>query len=84
MAKQNAYSVRDSKVGTYGVPFFTHNDATAKRSFNQLASDPNSVVAHNPEDFSLHRIGEFDDESGVMECLPAPEFVANALLKPAE
>ena len=36
---QNAYTIKDAKSGTYGVPFFTQNDATAERSFTQAAMD---------------------------------------------
>lgn len=75
--KQNAYAIKDAKTNTYGVPFFTHNDGTAERSFTQAANDPNTTIHQFPQDYALYRVGEFDDESG--EIKPEkPVFISNA------
>lgn len=40
-----------------------------------VVNDPSSTLCHSSEDFSLRRIGLFDDASGLIEPLPAPVFV---------
>lgn len=75
--KQNVYSIRDRKVGAYMTPFFSLNDDTAVRSFSHACENPQSLMSSYPEDYSLHCIGIFDDESG--ELLPeSPRFLCNA------
>lgn len=62
----NIYSIYDSKTKAFSTPFFTVNNATALRSFSDLANDNNSQVSIHAEDFSLHLIGSFDEETGVV------------------
>lgn len=59
------YSVRDRLVG-FNAPFIMPNDEVAKRAFKQrIEKDPNA------EDLELYKVGEFDDENGVItEVLP--------------
>lgn len=59
--KLNIYSVFDSKAAHYGSPFFVANDGLALRSFGDLVNDPRSTVFAHCEDFTLHRIGSFED-----------------------
>lgn len=63
--KLNAYSIYDSKAKAFSQPFFTANHQIAERSFSALVSEKGTNnVAKFPEDFSLHYIGQFDDETG--------------------
>jgi len=57
----NVYSIYDSKSGVYSRPFFSLNNATAIRSFVQVANDQSTEIARHSADFSLHLIGTFDD-----------------------
>lgn len=77
---QNAYTIKDAKSGTYGVPFFTQNDATAERSFKQAAMDENTTINKFPEDYALYCVGKFDDNSGEFE-QQKPVFICNAPLQ---
>lgn len=66
-----AYAVYDVKHASYSRPWFVLNDAVAVREFTDAVNDPNQ---HNqwrkhPEDFALHYLGSFDDNSG--EFLPS-------------
>lgn len=79
--KQNAYTIKDAKSNTYGVPFFSVNDGTASRSFTQAAQDENTTISQFPEDYSLYKLGEFDDQSGEIKS-NAPTFIMNAPVKP--
>lgn len=78
----NAYSVKDSKSGTFGNPFYAQNDALASRSFEQASNDPQTTINAYPEDFSLYRIGNFDDQSGEFTSEKQPQFITNAVVKP--
>lgn len=58
------YSVYDSKAGAYSAPFACHNDEVAKRAMVDCFSDSSHPICTNPEDFSLHFVGEFDVNVG--------------------
>lgn len=73
--KVNIYSLFDIKISAYGTPFFAPSDPVAVRSVRPVVNDPSSTLCHSPEDFSLRRIGSFDDASGYIESLEAPVFV---------
>lgn len=61
------YTIYDSKSETYGKPFHEQNTATALRSARNILTNPDSVITHNPEDFTLWHMGEFDDNTGEIE-----------------
>lgn len=77
--KLKVYSIFDVKAGTYGTPFFSVNDAIARRSFEDLAKDSNSTVSRHPEDYSLYQIGEFDGISAMMVGVSAPVYISKAV-----
>lgn len=62
--KIKVFSVFDNKGGNYGTPFFALEDGLAARLFGDLVNDNQSTVNKHPEDFSLFRIAEFDDQEG--------------------
>lgn len=61
------YSVFDSKACVYERPFCAHNDASAVRSFGDIAVDEQHPIGQHPEDYSLWWIGSFDDSNGVVK-----------------
>lgn len=76
--KLQIYSIYDKKGEVYHPPFYQHNDATAKRQFNEMCKDKNQPMAHYPEDYQLFRLGVFNDDSGKIEGVNNPTFVCNA------
>jgi len=62
--KLNIYSIFDTASGLYSRPFFTQSDAEAMRSFSDIAEDAEHPIGKHPEDYSLFRIGVFDDTNG--------------------
>lgn len=76
--KIKVYSIFDVKGGVYNTPFFQKEDGLAARAFADLANDPNTTVNRHPEDFSLFRIAEFDDNSGKIRS-EMPVHIANAI-----
>lgn len=55
-----AFSLFDTKVGTYGQPFFFPHPAQCFRALSDLLQDPASLAAKYPADFQLHQLARFD------------------------
>lgn len=64
--KTKAYSIFDSKVGSYCSPFFLRSKGEAIRVFTDLANDSKQNISKYPEDFVLFEIGDYDEETGLM------------------
>lgn len=62
--KLNIYSIFDTASGLYSRPFFTQSDAEAIRSFSDIATDAEHPVGKHPSDYTLFRVGIFDDTTG--------------------
>lgn len=61
------FSIFDKKVGAYLPPLFLHNEIDAKRSV-MVATETDNNLRRFPEDYQLVRIGDFDDQTGVVTC----------------
>lgn len=71
------YAVRDVIVEKFNFPFISHNDATARRSFEQTIFDniSDSVV----KDLELYAVGEFDDETCKVTMFDIPLLLARGI-----
>lgn len=65
--KLNVYSIYDTAVGAYMRPFFLQSDGQAQRMFKDLVQDKEHDVGKHPEDYSLVRIGSYNDQKGKLE-----------------
>lgn len=65
--KLNAYTIYDVASGVYMRPFFSQADGQAIRGFNDIALDMNHEVGKHPEDYTLYRVGSFNDTTGKLE-----------------
>ena len=54
----------DMAAVAYTRPFFLQSDGQALRMFTDIATDAEHEVGKHPEDYSLIRIGIYDDQSG--------------------
>lgn len=72
------YAIYDTATGAYMRPFFVQADAQAVRAFSDLAVAADHEVGKHPEDYSLFRIGQFDDKKGKI-IGESPECIATAL-----
>lgn len=62
--KLNAYSIFDAAAARYERPFFMMSDQEAIRTFGDLANgNHDHPVGKHPEDYSLFRIGVYDDQT---------------------
>lgn len=74
--KQIMCSVFDSASITFSRPFCVAARGQAIRTFSDEVNrvDPGNELNRHPDDFSLHVVGEFDDNTGCLypqdaECL---------------
>lgn len=64
--KFGIYTVYDSQAQAHLPPFFLATDAMAKRAFSDAVNDSSHQFAKHPSDYTLFRIGEYDDFTGVI------------------
>lgn len=65
--KKCYYAVYDRKAEMYSQPFLEVKDGTAIRAVQDLViNDKTHAFAKHPSDFSLHKLGEFDDITGII------------------
>lgn len=76
--KLNAYSIYDTASGAYTRPFFLQSDAQALRTFKDVCNDSEHEIGKHPEDYTLFRIGIFDDNRAEL-IKETPEALATAL-----
>lgn len=73
-----AVTVYDMKTEAYLRPFFAMTTGEAIRTFTDSIADPQSMFNRHPADFTLFKIGVYDDSLGVLTSCP-PENLGNAL-----
>jgi hypothetical protein len=64
--KVGLYCVLDRASGVYDGPVPSTTDGTALRNFTHMAKNPDSAIGKNPSDFSLWRVGEWNDAEGAV------------------
>lgn len=65
--KVKLFSIFDLKSRVYLAPFVARSLVDAQRQIAASFRDPQMMqtpVGQNPEDFELHSVGDFDDETG--------------------
>jgi hypothetical protein len=73
------FSLLDSKLESYGQPFFFQHPGQAVRFLQDLVRDGKNQVSQHPEDFRLFQLGAYDPTVGRFENLPVPIFLADAI-----
>ena len=68
------YSVRDHQAG-YAQPVAFMNDGLAVRSVQDCVRLGGGDMHNHPEDFSLYKVGSFDDVTGKIE--PMDVFICH-------
>lgn len=73
-------AIRDIKVA-FNRPFFSPSIPAAIRAFSDEANrvDPNNEMNRHPADFSLHHIGSYDDQTGLLTPLPNTQLLVEAI-----
>ncbi|WNK14862.1 MAG: nonstructural protein [Microvirus sp.] len=81
MSKLHLLSIRDSAVAAYmPVQAVTHI-AGFVRALGDVVSSGSTTeeIAKHPEDYVVYKVGEFDDQSGLIACLSVPEQVVRVV-----
>lgn len=73
-----AYCIFDRASGVYDRPFFAQTDQVAVRSFCDICSDGDTQVGQHPDDYTLFRVGTFDNNKGLLQG-EVPEKLINGL-----
>jgi len=70
------YAVFDRKAEMYSQPFLEIKDGTAIRAVQDIViNNKDHAFAKHPSDFSLHKLGEFDETTGVITGKNKPEKI---------
>jgi hypothetical protein len=77
--KMKVFSVYDSKVEAYQQPFFMPTEGAAIRLMQQTLEEKNSMLSKFPADYTLHVIGEWDDQKSELVNLPENKCLGSAL-----
>ncbi len=67
------YSVYDTKVASFGTPFFVNHEAVAIRSIANAVNDPSVEFHRHHADFMLFHMGEFSTDSAEFNLLVSPK-----------
>ena len=74
--KKIYYAVYDRKAEIFSQPFLEIKDGTAIRAIQDIViNNKDHAFAKHPSDFSLHRLGEFDEMSGVISGQDKPNKI---------
>lgn len=72
------FAIRDNAAGiTIGPVITVRHQIEASRAFMQMALDPQTNIGRNPEDFSLHKIGTYNDTDMTLNS-HTPELIITA------
>ena len=74
----NVYSISDRAIGVYDRPWCAHSDAMAVRSFTDEATRADGFIGKHPEDFTLFRVGTWDDNKGAIVGEAAEKVIGGA------
>ncbi|WNK13825.1 MAG: hypothetical protein [Microvirus sp.] len=79
--KLNVYAIFDNAARAYLPPFFLLRDTMAIRSFTEAVNSKDHPLNKFPQDYSLFRLGSFDDSSGQIDNeSPQPAFLISGLV----
>jgi hypothetical protein len=69
---KNIYTIYDSKAEAYMSPWFVDKDGQALREFQDVVRNPDTPFHKHPEDYTLFKIGTYDEWTGKLESLDTP------------
>lgn len=64
--KHRVYCVFDQAARAYLPPFILHSDDLAARVFGDAVNESGHQFNKHPEDYSLYRIGDYDDSVALL------------------
>ena len=73
----NIYSIFDAKINEYQTPFFAKADGAVIRGVMDAMENQQSDLARHPEDFTVFKLGAFDEETASIDLCASPVVVCN-------
>ena len=73
------YTIYDVKADVYTTPFFLMNDEVAKRHVMSALQDPETTFFRHPADYTLYKVGEWDDQGAQLNPTNGPQLVTTLL-----
>lgn len=77
--KHNIFTVFDQKAKAHLPPFFLPEIGMAERTFADCCNDKEHQFGKHPEDYTLMRIGTFDDQTAYIKILEVPEVLGTGV-----
>lgn len=74
--KVGIYSIFDSSAQAFNSPVYFPNDGMAIRAFSDTVNGDNSIIAEHPEDFTLFKLGEFNDKDATFDLFATVERIS--------
>lgn len=74
--QHHIFSVFDTKADAFLLPFFFATEGQAVRAIKDCVYDRDHMFGRHPADYSLFRLGTFEDSTGSVDLLPTPTVVA--------
>lgn len=74
------FSVYDDKAKAFLPPFFIPEVGVAVRVFGDAVNDPGHQFFHHPADYTLFRLGSFDDGLGKIVVDEVRETICNGIM----
>lgn len=81
--KVSMYAIKDNYVG-FLDPVISKNDNEAIRLFKFGLSQPDTLHYSNRQDYDLYKVGEFDNETGVLTPCTPTILYTGAMVNPKE
>lgn len=79
MDLKGVYSIYDNAAQAYLLPFFQDSDGLAVRLFSDCCRDKTHRFNQHAADFTLFRIGDYDQISGRITPLQTMDNLGNAI-----
>lgn len=77
----NVYSLFDQAAEAFTQPFFLHNDGLAIRAFQDNVNAPDTNVGQHPEQFTLFKLGSYNDTNGELSPITPTSIALGVELK---
>lgn len=76
--RHGLFAVKDKAADAFLPPFCLPTESMAIREFLHAAKIPDHKFCVHPFDYSLYKLGYFNDATGQLEPMPEPMFLVSA------
>ncbi len=73
------FTIYDDKAECYLPPFYMKTVGEALRAFTESVNDPNHPFCKYPADYTLFKLGQFDDGKASFEIHATPGAIGKAI-----